>query len=67
MPREFITVGPVDGRRVRDPLTRRVITEPTRVRWSIDWQRALDHGDVELVEDTPPTTAARKPRKSGEE
>ena len=69
MGKQFYNVRAAEGRRVREPGTRRVLSHetPTRVEWSTYWQRRHRDRDIELVEDEPVETETRKARKRGEE
>lgn len=47
----YVTVKPVPGRLVRDPLTMQPIPEEgLRVQRTVFWTRALRDGDVQAVE-----------------
>lgn len=63
---EHIYVRPVEGRRVRDPQTRVVLTAPCRKPRNSYWLRRIAQGDVVEVSPEQPKTAERKDTQNSE-
>ena len=57
---ETQTVKAAAGRRIRHPVSARLLKdEGETVAWNSYWQRLLQDGDVELVDAPAPTMAAK--------
>ena len=57
-----VIIYPVAGRRIRDPLTMRVITEAgLTVTMTGHWQRAIERGDLTLTAPKPVEQSTKKP------
>jgi hypothetical protein len=61
---EPVVVEVVEGFRVRDPLSMRVINEPITVAWSVFFQRRLNDGTISIA---PYTTAQDESSVTDEE
>jgi hypothetical protein len=52
------TVRPVDGRRVRQPGSGKLLAGELAVAWTSYWQRLANAGDVEIVDAPRPPAPA---------